>query len=88
MPIDRHVVGRIGEHHVGPLGPQQAGIAFGLPGVAAKKAISEARGLVGAFAMPEPSAFAFVEFPGDFTTPSGVALTSMHELPTGRYRQL
>jgi len=55
---------------------------------AAQKAISEARGLIGVFAMPDPSSNAFVEFPDEFRAPNGDALTSVHDLPTGRYHQL
>ena len=39
MASDWHVVGRIGKHHVGLLGPEDTGVTLGPQGVAAKKAM-------------------------------------------------
>jgi hypothetical protein len=37
MPFNGHVVGRVGEHHLRPLGSQQAGITLGRKRVGAKQ---------------------------------------------------
>ena len=39
VTLDRHVVGRVGEHHVRLVGPQHTGVALGLQRVAAEQAM-------------------------------------------------
>jgi MFS family permease len=55
---------------------------------AVQQTISKARGLLGEFAMPEPSSDAYLVFPDEFRLSGGASVPSLHDLPTGTYHQL
>jgi hypothetical protein len=55
---------------------------------AVQQAISEGRGLIGQFAMPESSSVAFLVFPDEFRLRGGASVPSLHDLPTGTYHAL